>query len=305
MVVEGSYVEDGQYWMSDGNDDGYYSFGGYGGAYHWPYTYDATSGRSQTNDDAPPPPPRVEEPPEPDEHRNDLAPGVFWRPFDYDKNACEPEDEGGFLDDASSDAGDVLMAISPAGDEIIVFADAYDGNPDDEGALMACDPDIEPTNTKAIEEKLTHLEVAEEEGLVALSPSERYVRRPAPATGIASPIGAKVKARVEEALKEVVAKSDTLAPAFKNDYERMKELAYEVWERFKFDAYTFDTFASIVLEASRMTRSDPMTAASNMLERLKSLFLTEADDVLDKIIEVQPEAVRSRLNQIRGNWTKH
>lgn len=99
------------------------------------------------------------------------------------------------------------------------------------------------------------------------------------------------------------AKAASLQPEFMRDYEKMKELAYEVWERFKNDIYSFDAFAGIILEANRgSSSSSHLAALSKMLENLKCLFNSDAEDVIDKLIETQPEDVKRHMISLRASW---
>lgn len=86
--------------------------------------------------------------------------------------------------------------------------------------------------------------------------------------------------------------------------------------------YSFDAFAGIVLEANRTQASCHLTAltsvrlqnsslllpkfirAVQMLERLKCLFNSDAEDVIEKLIDAQPEHYRQYMQKIRDSWPK-
>lgn len=41
-----------------------------------------------------------------------------------------------------------------------------------------------------------------------------------------------------------------------------------------------------------------------MLERLKCLFNSDAEDVIEKLIDAQPEHYRQYMHKIRDSWPK-
>lgn len=41
-----------------------------------------------------------------------------------------------------------------------------------------------------------------------------------------------------------------------------------------------------------------------MFERIKSLFNRDADDVMEKLIEAQPEEARQYIRKLRASWPK-
>ncbi|KAJ8613689.1 hypothetical protein CTAYLR_003161 [Chrysophaeum taylorii] len=244
---------------------------------------------------------------EADEHRNELEPGIYWRPFDYE-DAYASVDPGGFARGEEDDGGQTKSQSEFVGADVWQYTPVKDNG--DETTKVhntavegAADCDVEP-DTSQIEPTLTNLFVGEHNELEAKPPRSRCALEPNRDEFPPAP-RAKVIAAVDEALKQLAqARPDGLGSAFRNDYEQMREVAYEVWERFKNDMYSFDAFAGIVLEANKTRGPPPLDALTSMLNRLKCLFNADAEDVLEKLIDVQCDETRQYLQKMRANWPK-
>ena len=77
------------------------------------------------------------------------------------------------------------------------------------------------------------------------------------------------------------------------DYETMRKVAYDVWDRFADDASTFEAFATTIIGAGPTASLEQFC---DLVRRLKDLFRGQCEDVIAAVVAAQP--LRERIAEM-------